>query len=90
MTAAIIHLVHTVEDLTLTSKCSDNYMVSISKDEYEELLERDMWLHALESAGVDNWSGIDYAREEYEEMNEAIQNAHLELVADNSPSNVNN
>lgn len=28
-----------------------------------ELEERDSWLSALEAAGVDNWSGIDVARE---------------------------
>lgn len=28
-----------------------------------ELEERDAWLSALERAGVDNWSGMDYARE---------------------------
>lgn len=28
-----------------------------------ELEERDTWLSALEAAGVDNWQGIDYARE---------------------------
>jgi hypothetical protein len=28
-----------------------------------ELEKRDAWLSALEAAGVDNWQGIDYARE---------------------------
>jgi hypothetical protein len=31
--------------------------------ELAELRERDRWLSALEAAGVDNWQGIDYARE---------------------------
>jgi hypothetical protein len=34
--------------------------------EYVEGLEEDSdWLSCLESAGVDNWSGYDYAREMY-------------------------
>jgi len=35
----------------------------ISKTEYGRLLERDEWLSCLESAGVDNWDGYDYAKE---------------------------
>lgn len=38
-------------------------MVSIPKTEYESLLKRDDWLACLEQAGVDNWSGWDYACE---------------------------
>lgn len=38
-------------------------MVMIPKAEYEKLLKRDEWLDCLEQAGVDNWSGIDYAHE---------------------------
>lgn len=37
--------------------------VTISKKEYESLLEDRKWLQALEGAGVDNWQGYDYARE---------------------------
>ena len=37
--------------------------VTISKTEYESLVEDRNWLYALENAGVDNWNGIDYARE---------------------------
>lgn len=37
--------------------------VTISKEEYESLKEDSLWLSCLESAGVDNWSGYDYARE---------------------------
>lgn len=39
--------------------------VTITKKEYEELLESQRWLNCLENAGVDNWSGYDYACEEY-------------------------
>ena len=37
--------------------------VTISKTEYESLVEDRNWLNALENAGVDNWEGIDFARE---------------------------
>lgn len=37
--------------------------VTIKKSVYDYLCERDEWLSYLESAGVDNWSGYDYARE---------------------------
>jgi hypothetical protein len=37
--------------------------VTISKKEYESFLQDRKWLAALENAGVDNWEGIDYARE---------------------------
>lgn len=39
--------------------------VTISKEEYESLLQDRKWLEALEGAGVDNWEGYDYAREIY-------------------------
>ncbi|MEX3935066.1 hypothetical protein AB4Y32_25290 [Paraburkholderia phymatum] len=41
--------------------------VTISREEYEELKAAQSWLDALESAGVDNWEGIDFARELYNE-----------------------
>jgi len=41
--------------------------VTISKEEYESLLEDRKWLQALEGAGVDNWEGYDFAREIYNE-----------------------
>lgn len=37
--------------------------ITISKEEYDRLIERDNWLNCLEAAGVDNWSGYDYAKE---------------------------
>ena len=40
--------------------------VTISKEEYEHLMEDARWLRALEMAGVDNWDGMDYAREIYD------------------------
>ena len=35
--------------------------VTITKSEYEQLIEEVEWLHDLEQAGVDNWSGMEYA-----------------------------
>lgn len=39
--------------------------VTISRKEYEDLLDDQKWRLAVESAGVDNWSGYEYAMEEY-------------------------
>ena len=41
--------------------------ITISRAEYESLLEDSRWLQALENAGVDNWPGIDFARELFNE-----------------------
>lgn len=38
-------------------------MITISKAEYNDMLDSIRWLDCLESAGVDNWGGIDFARE---------------------------
>ena len=35
--------------------------VTISKQEYDSLVEDSKWLSYLEAAGVDNWQGIDEA-----------------------------
>ena len=35
--------------------------VTISKTEYDKIQEQLKWLYALESAGVDNWQGIEEA-----------------------------
>lgn len=39
----------------------DEEMVTITKAEYDELLEAAAWLDCLEAAGVDNWDGIEEA-----------------------------
>ena len=44
-------------------------MVSLSKAEYDELLEAKKMLSALRWAGVDNWDGYDYAMEILKELN---------------------
>lgn len=40
-------------------------MVTIPLTEYLELKEDAEWLQALENAGVDNWDGVDFAKELY-------------------------
>jgi hypothetical protein len=42
-------------------------MITISEEEYNAMLDRIMWLDALEAAGVDNWQGFDEARKIYKE-----------------------
>ena len=37
--------------------------VTISKAEYDRLVEDSEWLGYLKAAGVDNWQGIDEAME---------------------------
>ena len=38
-------------------------MITITRREYDKLCEQRDWLIALETAGVDNWDGIAWARE---------------------------
>lgn len=37
--------------------------VTITKEEYDDLVESYQWLCELESSGVDNWCGYDHAKE---------------------------
>ena len=48
---------------------SNETMVSISFQEYNQLLKDSDFLNCLQRAGVDNWDGYDYACEEYNDMN---------------------
>jgi len=58
-----------------------SYKVQISQDHYEELLERDAWLSALEAAGLDNWEGVDEALVIYDKRNElSSEPVHLKLI----------
>lgn len=41
--------------------------ITISVEEYEDLLDKKRWLDYLEGCGVDCWEGYDYAREMYQE-----------------------
>ena len=47
----------------------DVNIIEVDRERYEELLEKEMWLEALETAGVDNWDGLDYAQEIYRGLN---------------------
>lgn len=44
--------------------------VTIPVEEYKDLLDSQLWLDCLEGAGVDNWSGYEYAMKEYQEAKE--------------------
>ena len=48
-----------------------NEMITISKKEYDDMIDDLTWLTCLEDAGVDNWSGIEYAIQLMKEMKEA-------------------
>jgi hypothetical protein len=50
-------------------------MITISEEEYTEMLDRLMWLDALEAAGVDNWQGFDEAREIFQEWEKEDDNS---------------
>lgn len=45
--------------------------VTISRDEYDELLSDQAFLNCLRNAGVDNWDGFDFAVEEFQDTYEA-------------------
>ena len=40
----------------------------LDQSEYEELLESDKKLQALEDAGVDNWEGYDWCMRDFHEF----------------------
>jgi hypothetical protein len=50
---------------------ADHFTVTITQEEYDSLRRQALWLEALESAGVDNWQGCEYARDEYRELLES-------------------
>lgn len=64
--------------LNQSSEEAEKESISISKTEYENLLESYGKLNSLENHGVDNWDGYEYAmasyREEYEEVEGEIEN----------------
>jgi len=51
--------------------------VTITKKEYEDLVDSQTKLRALENAGVDNWEGYDYAMEE---MNQDLPRRQLDAL----------
>lgn len=44
-------------------------MITITKEEYKELLSQACFFNCLVAAGVDNWDGYEYAQEMYQEGN---------------------
>lgn len=52
----------------------NDLMVTITKEEYERLRERDEFLSCLEANGVDNWSGYGDAQQ----MQQEIEDGHDE------------
>ena len=48
----------------------DKDTITISKREYESLLNSKKTLESLNMAGVDNWEGYEYAQELYENLEE--------------------
>ena len=48
-------------------KFNEDGTVTMSQEEHEELVKDQQFLLCLEGAGVDNWVGYDYARDDYRE-----------------------
>lgn len=46
--------------------------VTISKKEYDELVDAAMWADALDAAGVDCWDGYDFAQERYADFKKEL------------------
>lgn len=44
---------------------SNEEMITITKKEYDSLKEDERWRICVESAGVDNWPGMEYAMQEF-------------------------
>jgi len=44
-----------------------NEQITISIERYNELVDSERMLTALQNAGVDNWDGYDYAIELYQQ-----------------------
>ena len=42
-------------------------LVTITKAEYDSLIEDRQWLECLEATGLDNWEGTSYAHDYYRE-----------------------
>jgi len=54
-----------------TAQLKENEMKLLSDQEYEELLDHQLWCDALFDSGVDNWEGFDAAQETYKANCEA-------------------
>ena len=51
--------------------------ITISKKDYDKMMSELLWLCCLEEAGVDNWEGIDFAREAYDEAINVINKKNV-------------
>jgi hypothetical protein len=54
----------------MTTAKSDKETITISKEEYDDLVRDSAFLRCLEAAGVDNWDGISEAHRILEEEEE--------------------
>lgn len=52
---------------------SNEETVTITKKEYDRLVEDSKWLSYLEAAGVDNWEGYGFACEARDEDTEGSE-----------------
>lgn len=59
-----VHGVKNMEDEKMSEE------ITITKKEYEELLDQVRLLNCLRSGGVDNWGGYEFAIEIYQEGSE--------------------
>ena len=54
----------------MVARLAEQELVTITRKEYNDLVEDSTWLRCLESAGVDNWSGYSFAQELRGEIDE--------------------
>lgn len=59
----IVKQVTTVEE----QSSKDKELVTLSKEKFDKMQKEIDFLNALEAAGVDNWSGYEFAHKMYEE-----------------------
>lgn len=50
------------------SDINNNEMILVCPIHYDEIIQREEWLQALEEAGVDNWEGIEIAIKIFKKM----------------------
>jgi hypothetical protein len=58
---------------------NDQEMITIKKSYYDELMENDLKLSALDAAGVDNWVGYDDAMDIFREWLDENENENEEI-----------
>lgn len=65
-----------IEDIekfkSFLDKNRQNFTI-VPSNVFEEMNKELEWLQALEDAGVDNWSNIDYAKELYQDRTEELE-----------------